>query len=167
MSEMAPVSITTYNDSVENILHTVGKPVKNVEIKIVDRETGIDCPVDEVGEILVRGFNLMTAYYKLDADEQPIDADGWLHTGDLGNLDANSYLHLTGRIKELIICGGENVYPAEIERALTEFDFVTDAKVVGVPDDFFGEVVCACIKSAFSSAKVSPCSAAARSTARL
>ena len=132
MSEMAPVSITDYNDSVENILHTVGKPVKNVEIKIVDRETGADCPVDEVGEILVRGFNLMTAYYKLDADEQPIDA--------------NSYLHLTGRIKELIICGGENVYPAEIERALTEFDFVTDAKVVGVPDDFFGEVVCACIK---------------------
>ena len=146
LSEMAPVSITDYNDSVENILHTVGKPVENVEIKIVDRETGIDCPVGEVGEILVRGFNLMTAYYKLDADEQPIDADGFLHTGDLGSLDANGYLHLTGRIKELIIRGGENVYPAEIERALTEFDFVTDAKVVGMPDDFFGEVVCACIK---------------------
>ena len=146
LSEMAPVSITDYNDSVENILHTVGKPVKNIKIKIVDRETGIDCPVDEVGEILVRGFNLMTAYYKLDADEQPIDADGWLHTGDLGSLDANGYLHLTGRIKEMIIRGGENIYPAEIERELTEFDFVTDAKVVGVPDDFFGEVVCACLK---------------------
>lgn len=146
LSEMAPVSITDYNDNAENILHTVGKPVENVEIKIVDRETGSDCPVGEVGEILVRGFNLMTAYYKLDADEQPIDADGWLHTGDLGSLDANGYLHLTGRIKEMIIRGGENVYPAEIERALTEFDFVTDAKVVGVPDDFFGEVVCACIK---------------------
>lgn len=146
LSEMAPVSITDYNDSVENILHTVGKPVKNVEIKIVDRETGADCGVGQVGEILVRGFNLMTAYYKLDADEQPIDADGFLHTGDLGNLDANGYLHLTDRIKELIIRGGENVYPAEIERALTEFDFVTDAKVVGVPDDFYGEAACACLK---------------------
>ena len=146
LSEMAPVSITDYNDSVENILHTVGKPVKNIKIKIVDRETCTDCSVGEVGEILVQGFNLMTAYYKLDADEQPIDAGGWLHTGDLGSLDANGYLHLTGRIKEMIIRGGENIYPAEIERALTEFDFVTDAKVVGVPDDFFGEVVCACLK---------------------
>ena len=146
LSEMAPVSITDYDDSAENILHTVGKPVKNVNVKIVDRETGANCEVGQVGEILVQGFNLMTAYYKLDADEQPIDADGFLHTGDLGSLDANGYLHLTGRIKELIIRGGENVYPAEIERALTEYDFVTDAKVVGVPDDFFGEVVCACLK---------------------
>ena len=69
LSEMSPVSITAYDDSAENILHSVGKPVKNVEIKIVDRETCATCPVGEFGEILVRGFNLMTAYHKLDADE--------------------------------------------------------------------------------------------------
>ena len=140
LSEPAPVSITAYGDSLENILHTVGKPVKNIRIKI-------DKPDSEgIGEILVQGFNLMTGYYKLRPEEQTIDAEGWLHTGDLGKLDANGYLHLTGRIKEIIIRGGENIYPAEVEEAISEFEIIDDVKVFGVPHDFFGEEVCACVK---------------------
>ena len=146
LSEMAPVSITTYDDSDEHVLHTVGKPVKNIKIKIVDRRTGVDCGVGEVGEIFVQGFNMMTCYYKLDANDQSIDGDGWLHTGDLGSLQADGYLKLTGRIKELIIRGGENIMPSEVEDVISQFDFVDNVKVIGVPSDFFGEEVCACLK---------------------
>jgi len=140
LSEMAPVSITAYDDSDENILHTVGKVVKNIKIKIDNPDS------QGIGEILVQGFNLMTGYYKLALDEQPINAEGWLHTGDLGSLDGNGYLRLTGRIKEIIIRGGENIYPAEVEAAIAEYESIDDVKVFGVPDDFFGEAVCACIK---------------------
>lgn len=140
LSEMAPVSITTYDDSLENILHTVGKPVKNIKIKILNPDS------DGVGEILVQGFNLMTGYYKLSPEEQTINAEGWLHTGDLGKLDENGYLHLTGRIKEIIIRGGENIYPSEVEAAISEDVNICDVKVIGIPHEFFGEEVCACIK---------------------
>ena len=138
LSEMAPVSITKYDDSRENILYTVGKPVKNIKIKIFEPDS------NGVGEILVQGFNLMTGYYKLAPEEQSIDADGWLHTGDLGAIDANGYLRLTGRIKEIIVRGGENIYPAEVESAISEDKNIADVKVFGV--DFWGEVVCACVK---------------------
>ena len=140
LSEMAPVSITAYDDSRENILHTVGKPVKNIRIKIADPNQ------NGVGEIFVQGFNLMTGYYKLAPAEQAIDADGWLHTGDLGALDESGYLRLTGRIKEIIVRGGENIYPAEVEAAISEDENISDVKVFGVPNDFWGEVVCACVK---------------------
>ena len=103
LSEMAPVSITEYNDNRENILNTVGKPVKNIKIKILEPD------LKGIGEILVQGFNLMAGYYKLAPEEQPFDENGWLHTGDLGAIDENGYLHLTGRIKEIIIRGGENL----------------------------------------------------------
>lgn len=146
LSEMAPVSITTYDDTEEHLLYTVGKPVKNIEIKIVDRKTGADCKVGEVGEILIQGFNLMTCYYKLDSADQSIDGDGWLHTGDLGSLQADGYLRLDGRIKELIIRGGENIMPGEIEAVISKSELVDNVKVIGVPSDFFGEEVCACIK---------------------
>ena len=158
LSEMAPVSITAYDDSRENILHTVGKPVKNIRIKIAaPNQNG-------VGEIFVQGFNLMTGYYKLAPEEQTIDADGWLHTGDLGALDANGYLRLTGRIKEIIVRGGENIYPAEVEAAISEDENISDVKVLGVPNDFWGEVVCACvkIKSAAFDEKIFRTSLAAR-----
>lgn len=146
LSEMAPVSITTYDDTDEHILRTVGKPVKNIEIKIVDRRSGAVCGVGEVGEIFVQGFNLMTCYYKLDENDQSIDGEGWLHTGDLGSLQADGYLKLTGRIKELIIRGGENIMPSEVEAAISKSDIVDNVKVIGVPSDFYGEEVCACIK---------------------
>lgn len=146
LSEMAPVSITTYEDTDDHILRTVGKPVKNIEIKIVDRQSGKTCGVGEVGEIFVQGFNLMTCYYKLDENDQSIDGEGWLHTGDLGSLQADGYLKLTGRIKELIIRGGENIMPSEVESAISKSDIVDNVKVIGVPSDFYGEEVCACIK---------------------
>lgn len=140
LSEMAPVSITDYNDSEEKILYTVGKPVKNIQIKIDNPNS------NGIGEILVQGFNLMMGYYKIALEEQPIDTQGWFHTGDLGTIDAEGYLRLTGRIKELIIRGGENIFPAEIETAISEQENIADVKVIGVPHDFWGEVACACLK---------------------
>ena len=145
LSEMAPVSITDYEDTVEHIARTVGKPVKNIQIKIQDTETGKDCETGVSGEILVEGYNTMSCYYKADIDAQAIDDNGWMHTGDLGYMDENGYIHLTGRAKELIIRGGENIMPNEVAEIISQYPAVADVKVVGVPDDFFGEIVCACI----------------------
>ena len=140
LSEMAPVSITDYNDNLENILGTVGKPIRNIKIKIKDpNENG-------EGEILIQGFNLMLGYYKLSLDDQPIDTEGWLHTGDLGKINKNGYLEIKGRIKEIIIRGGENIYPSEMEKAIIEHNNIIDVKVIGVFDEFFGEEVCACVR---------------------
>ena len=145
LSEMAPVSMTKYEDTIEHITHTVGLPVSNIRINVVNTTTGEVCAAGEVGEIVIEGFNLMSCYYKAALDKQAIDDSGWLHTGDLGFLDENGYLHLTGRIKELIIRGGENIMPSEIEKAIALFPDVADVKVQGVPDDFFGETVGASI----------------------
>ena len=146
LSEMAPVSVTLYDDGDDRILHTVGKPVENISIKIVDRATNAECPAGESGEILVQGFNLMTGYYKLNLDDQAIDDEGWLHTGDMGFIDDQGYLCLSGRFKELIIRGGENIMPQEVEAAISELDIIDNVKVIGVPSDFFGEEVAACVK---------------------
>ncbi len=135
LSEMAPVSITPYGDAHEHVTGTVGKPVRNIEITVKN------------GEILVQGFNLMVGYYKVPIEDQAIDEDGWLHTGDLGSIDDEGYLHLTGRLKELIIRGGENIMPGEIEAAISEMDNIANVKVIGVPSDFFGEEVIACIRT--------------------
>ena len=146
LSEMAPVSVTQYDDGDDRILHTVGKPVENISVKIVDHATNAECPTGESGEILVQGFNLMTGYYKLSLDDQAIDDEGWLHTGDMGYIDEMGYLCLSGRFKELIIRGGENIMPREVEEAISELDIIDNVKVIGVPSDFFGEEVAACIK---------------------
>ena len=145
LSEMAPVSITAYEDTQAHVMHTVGRLLDGVQIRIVDPATGEDCPPGGAGEILVQGYSLMGAYYRLGIEDQAIDAKGWLHTGDRGFLDGEGYLCLQGRYKELIIRGGENVMPGEIEAALTELPGVSNAKVIGVPSDFFGEEVCACL----------------------
>ena len=146
LSEMAPVSVTLYDDTDDHKLHTVGKQVENISIRILDRATGKPCPAGTAGEVLVQGFNLMTGYYKLPMEDQGIDADGWLHTGDMGILDEDGYLTLCGRYKELIIRGGENIMPSEVESAISELEIVDNVKVIGVPSDFFGEEVGACIK---------------------
>lgn len=145
LSEMAPVSITEYEDTDEHVMLTVGRPWNDIRLKIVDRETGEECPVGTDGEILVQGFSLMGGYYRIGLDDQAIDAEGWLHTGDRGLLDEEGYLRLLGRYKELILRGGENVMPGEIEYALTELETVANVKVIGVPSEFFGEEVCACV----------------------
>ena len=146
MSEMAPVSITGYDDTEEHLLQTVGKPVENIQIRICDPNSGEVCPVGVSGEVQVQGFNMMTGYYKVALDMQSIDTEGWLHTGDLGFLDAEGYLHLSGRLKELIIRGGENIMPGEVEAAISELPIIDNVKVIGVPSDFFGEEVGACVK---------------------
>ena len=146
LSEMAPVSTSKYGDTDEHLLHTVGMPVDNISIKIVDMATGEECPTGVSGEILVQGFNLMIGYYKVDLDKQSIDKEGWLHTGDLGMLTEDGYLALSGRLKELIIRGGENIMPGEVESAISELSMIDNVKVIGVPSDFFGEEVGACVK---------------------
>ena len=108
--------------------------------------TGKECPTGESGEVLVQGFNQMIGYYKVSLDKQAIDTEGWLHTGDLGMIDEDGYLRLSGRLKELIIRGGENIMPGEVEAAVSQLDIIDNVKVIGIPSDFFGEEVGACIK---------------------
>lgn len=145
LSEMAPVSISEYIDTDYHLLHTVGRPVKNVQIQIRDTKTGEVCPAGKTGEVLVQGFNQMMGYYKVSLDKQSIDIEGWLHTGDLGFFNEDGYLTLSGRLKELIIRGGENIMPGEVESVISELDIVDNVKVIGVPSDFYGEEVGACI----------------------
>lgn len=145
LSEASLSTITEYGDSEEHICDTVGKPVKGVEIRIVDPVTREECPVGTAGEVMIRGFNLMCSYYKLPAELQSVDEKGWLHTGDRGFLDSDGYLHFDGRYKELIIRGGENIMPNEIAAVISQNEDIQDVKVVGVPDEFYGEAVCACV----------------------
>ncbi len=141
LSEMAPVSMTRYNDTIAHVAKTVGLPVNNIRFNVINPTTGKSCASGEVGEITVEGYNLMSCYYKASLDLQSVDDEGWLHTGDLGFIDEEGYVHLTGRAKELIIRGGENIMPNEVAEAISQFPGVADVKVQGVPDDFFGEVV--------------------------
>ncbi len=145
LSEAAPVSSLDYDDTPENCISTVGKPMPHIRLRIVNPETKEECPAGVAGEILVRGDNLMTVYYRVPIEDQSIDEDGWLHTGDLGFLREDGYLCFTGRLKELIIRGGENIYPGEVADAVITLPEVRDVRVVGVPSDFYGEEVCALI----------------------
>ena len=145
LSEMAPVSITDYNDSKKRIKETIGRPVENIDIRIFDNNKNVECPAGRPGEIQVQGFNLMSCYYKADLDLQSIDEDGWLHTGDIGFMDEDGYLHFSGRIKDIIIRAGENIYPAEVAEAISSEEGIADVVVSGIPDDFWGERVAAAI----------------------
>ena len=116
-------------------------------MKIVDPATGVERAAGERGELCCRGYNVMKGYYNNpDATRAAIDADGWLHTGDEASIDADGYFRITGRIKDLIIRGGENIAPKEIEDRLREHPAVADAYVYGMPDAFFGEVVAAAVR---------------------
>ena len=145
MSEIAPISQAEYEDTSDHILNTVGKPLDNIKIRIIDRETGTDCATGDDGEVLVQGFNLMTGYYKVPLESQSIDADGWMHTGDMGHMNDYGYLTIMGRYKEIIIRGGGNIMPAEVEAVISEMPEIECVKVVPVPSEFYGEEVAACI----------------------
>ena len=145
LSEMAPVSITGYDDPQERIMHTIGKPIENIDIRIYDNDTKKECSIGQKGEIQVQGFNLMSCYYKAELNMQAIDEEGWLHTGDIGYMDEDGYLHFAGRIKEIIVRAGENIYPAEVAEAIASVDGIANVVVAGVPDNFWGENVAAAV----------------------
>ncbi|MCX7842962.1 MAG: AMP-binding protein [Clostridia bacterium] len=146
-TEASPVCTQTrVNDSIELRVSTVGRALPFVECKIVDPETNKEVPFGTPGEFVARGYNVMKGYYKMpEATAQAIDKDGWLHTGDLATMDENGYFKITGRIKDMIIRGGENIYPKEIEEFLYTHALVKDVQVIGVPSKEYGEEVMACI----------------------
>ncbi len=139
-------TMSSYFDSLQVRTETVGSAFANVECKIVDPETGLDCPNGVNGEFVARGYNIMKGYYKMPkATAEAIDKDGWLHTGDLACKDDDGNYRITGRLKDMIIRGGENIYPKEIEEFIYTCDKVSDVQVIGVPDKKYGEEIMACI----------------------
>lgn len=148
LTEASPgITLTPRTDSVEMRTQTVGQVLPEVEVRIVDPATGIDCPPGRAGELCCRGYNVMKGYYNNpQATAEAIDKDGWLHTGDQATMDEAGYVRITGRIKELIIRGGENVAPKEIEDLLRNHPKIADVYVYGVPDDRYGEEVAAAVR---------------------
>ena len=133
-------------DPLEVRVATVGSAFPEVECKIVDPETGEDCPDEVIGEFVARGYNIMKGYYKMPkATAAAIDRDGWLHTGDLACRTPEGNYRITGRLKDMIIRGGENIYPKEIEEFIYTHPKVSDVQVIGVPDKAMGEEIMACI----------------------
>jgi fatty-acyl-CoA synthase/long-chain acyl-CoA synthetase len=149
-TELAPVlSATRPSDSRADQLATVGRPLPRVDCKIVDPVTNETLAVGEPGEICARGYQQFLGYLNdPNATARTVDEDGYVHTGDLGTMDERGYLTVTGRLKELIIRGGENISPAEIEAALVGHEAVLEASVVGMPDERWGEIVAAVIRVA-------------------
>jgi fatty-acyl-CoA synthase len=148
LTEASPgITLTPRTDSVELRTQTVGLVLPEVEVKIVDPATGRECATGRAGELCCRGYNVMKGYYNnTEATAQAIDEDGWLHTGDQATLDEAGYVRITGRIKELIIRGGENIAPKEIEDLLRNHPKIADVYVYGVPDEKYGEEVAAAVR---------------------
>jgi fatty-acyl-CoA synthase len=147
-TESSPgITQTRRNDSMQIRTETVGRALPNVEVKIVDTVTGETLPTGETGELCSRGYHIMKGYYKMpDKTKETIDQDSWLHTGDLASMDENGNCTIQGRLKDMIIRGGENIYPREIEEFLYTHPAVQDVQVVGIPDEKYGEEVAAFIQ---------------------
>lgn len=156
-TETSPaITLGWHDDSAEDLTRTVGQPLPHMDVAILDPLTNQILPVDRQGEICTRGYHVMTGYNdNPEATAKAIDKDGWLHTGDLGRMDARGYVSVTGRVKEMIIRGGENLFPAEIENAMLEHDAVGEVAVVGVPDAVYGEQV-ACFMRAKGASRPEP-----------
>ena len=148
MTETSPISTQTRSDDpVHRRVSTVGRVHPHVEIKIVDPTTGQTVPLGEAGEFCTRGYSVMLGYWlQPDKTAEAIDADGWMHTGDLATMDADGYVNITGRLKDMVIRGGENISPREIEEFLHTHDDVRDVQVIGVPDPRVGEEIMAWIQ---------------------
>jgi len=148
MTETSPVSTQTEaDDSLEHRVSTVGRVHPHVEIKIVDPLAGHTVPRGEAGELSTRGYSVMRGYWNdPERTAEAIDDDGWMHTGDLATMDADGYVNIVGRIKDMVIRGGENIYPREIEEYLYTHPDVADVQVVGVPDPNYGEELAAWVK---------------------
>ncbi|HEX4224140.1 MAG TPA: AMP-binding protein [Pseudonocardiaceae bacterium] len=148
MTETSPVSTQTRSDdSLERRVGTVGRVGPHLEVKIVDPETGLTVPTGTPGELCTRGYSVMLGYWEQqDKTAEAIDAARWMHTGDLAVMDEDSYVSITGRIKDMVIRGGENIYPREIEEFLYTHPDIVDAQVIGVPDERYGEELMAWIR---------------------
>ena len=148
LTETSPVATQTLpDDAIEKRVETVGIPFPGVEVRVVDPASGEPCVDGVAGEICIRGHNVMLGYYNMpEATAETIDSAGWLHSGDLGMRDPDGYLRITGRIKDMLIRGGENIYPREVEEVLYQHPSVEQAEVIGVPDERLGEEVCAWVK---------------------
>jgi fatty-acyl-CoA synthase len=149
-TESSPVSsMTRPTDSIEDKASTIGPPMPNVEVKIVHPETGATVPIGEIGEYCTRGYHVMLGYFENpEGTAAAIDADGWLHTGDLCAMDDRGFCSVEGRLKDMIIRGGENIYPRELEDLLFAHPAVGEVAIVGLPDDTWGETVGAFIRPA-------------------
>ncbi|UYP18033.1 AMP-binding protein [Rhodococcus sp. Z13] len=148
MTETSPVSTQTRSDdSIERRVSTVGRVGPHLEVKIVDPATGLTVPRGEPGEVCTRGYSVMLGYWNQpDKTAEAIDEARWMHTGDIGVMDEDGYVSITGRIKDMVIRGGENIYPREIEEFLYTHPDILDAQVVGVPDEKYGEELMAWIR---------------------
>ncbi|WP_230656650.1 AMP-binding protein [Psychrobacter sp. I-STPA10] len=146
MTETSPVSCQTNEHTpLEKQVSTVGLVQPNIEVKIVDTETGEVVPIGETGELLTRGYSVMKGYWGSRFKTKEAIQDGWMHTGDLAIMDEEGYIKIVGRSKDMVIRGGENIYPVEIENYLYRHPKIRDVQIVGVPDDHYGEVLAAWI----------------------
>ncbi|MGN0102533.1 AMP-binding protein [Dietzia sp. CH92] len=148
MTETSPVSTQTRSDdSLDRRVSTVGRVGPHLEIKIVDPSTGETLPRGEAGEFCTRGYSVMLGYWEQpDKTAEALDEDGWMHTGDIGEMDDDGYVRITGRIKDMVIRGGENIYPREVEEFLYTHPDILDAQVIGVPDPKYGEELMAWVR---------------------
>jgi fatty-acyl-CoA synthase len=145
LTEASPgITQTRVDDDIKKRVETVGRAMQAIEVRMISPATGEDAAVGEIGEICCRGYNVMQGYYNNpQATHEAIDSDGWLHSGDLGTMDEDGYITITGRIKDMIIRGGENIYPREIEEFLYNMEDILDVQVVGIPSRKYGEEVAA------------------------
>jgi fatty-acyl-CoA synthase len=148
LTEASPgITQTARDDTIANRTQTVGRVLPEVEVKIINPATGETVPAGEPGELCARGYNVMRGYYNnAEATRKAIDADGWLHSGDQATMDSDGYVRITGRIKDIIIRGGENIAPKEIEDLLRQHPAISDVSVYAVTSEFFGEEVAASVR---------------------
>jgi fatty-acyl-CoA synthase/long-chain acyl-CoA synthetase len=146
ITETVSVTMTPFGDTEQNLTETLGKAIPGVSLKIVDENRAV-LPLGEVGEIAIKSFGIMKGYYRMpEQTQQVLDDEGWFYSGDMGTLDQDGYLRFVGRKKEMIIRGGLNIYPQEIEAVLMKHPKVMESAVVGLPDDILGEVVYAVLR---------------------
>ena len=157
-TEASPITtMTRPDDPLERRVTTVGRVMPHQEVKIIDPDEGQTVARGEPGEICFRGYQVMKGYDNMPEETaQAIDAKGWLHSGDVGVMDEDGYLRITGRIKDMVIRGGENLYPREIEEFLHTLEIIADAHVVGVPDEKYGEELLACVKLHLKEGQTAP-----------
>jgi fatty-acyl-CoA synthase len=145
MTETSPVSTQTrVDDPLELRVATIGRPGPHIEVKIIEPDSGVTVEPGQIGELCTRGYSVMAGYWQEpERTAEAIDAAGWMHTGDLATMDQHGYCAIVGRIKDLVIRGGENLYPREIEECLYTHPEIADVQVIGVPDPVYGEELCA------------------------